>query len=148
MIANIRELLSLHEGRVPYAYQDSLEFWTIGVGHLIDKRKGGALPEHIIDALLTWDIEKHTEELLKAQPWVANLDPVRFAVLQDMTFNLGVEPFDGDGFKDWPIFVRQVRDGQYAEAAHNMRNTLWASQVKSRATRLATMMETGRWPEE
>ena len=31
-------LLSLHEGRVEHAYQDSLGYWTIGVGHLIDKR--------------------------------------------------------------------------------------------------------------
>lgn len=27
---------------VPHAYQDHLGYWTIGVGRLIDKRKGAA----------------------------------------------------------------------------------------------------------
>lgn len=142
----LRGLLSLHEGRIPYAYPDSLGYLTIGVGHLIDKRKGGKLPERIIDLLLDHDIEEHSGLLLKYQPWVAQMDPVRQAVLYDMTFNLGVEPFDGDGFKDWPMFVRQVQTGQWAAAAANMRSTLWAKQVGVRAVRLAKMMETGMWP--
>lgn len=141
-----RTLLSRHEGRIPYAYTDSLGYLTIGVGHLIDKRLGGKLPEHIIDALLDYDLDTAWAELTHAQPWVLQLDEVRQHVLLDMCFNLGIEPFDEDGFKDWPIFLRQVREGRYAEAANNMRSTLWAKQVKSRAVRLATMMETGQWP--
>lgn len=148
MITNIRSLLELHEGRVPYAYQDSLGFWTIGVGHLIDKRKGGALPPQIIEALLSYDIATHQNLLIGALPWVVNLDEVRYAVMVDMTFNLGVEPFDHDGFKDWPMFVEQVRTGQFAAAAVNMRSTLWAQQVKIRAVRLSKMMESGKWPTE
>lgn len=144
---NLRDLLSDDEGRVKYAYQDSLGFWTIGVGHLIDKRKGGALPEHIIDALLDYDIAEHQKLLRAAQPWTANLDPVRQAVLDNMTFNLGIEPFDHDGFKDWPMFVNQVQTGQYAAAATNMLSTAWATQVGKRAVRLAAMMRTGQWPQ-
>lgn len=132
---------------MPFAYTDSLGYLTIGVGHLIDRRKGGELPAHIIDQLLDWDIQQHTQILLAAIPWAAQLDPVRYAVLVDMAFNLGGEPFDGDGFKDWPLFVEQVRAGRYAEAAANMRATTWAKQVGKRAQRLAQMMETGAWPE-
>lgn len=146
--AKVRQLISLHESRVPFGYADSLGYLTIGVGHLIDKRKGGRLPEHIIDALLDWDITEHTKVLLDAIPWAAQLDPVRYAVLVDMTFNLGGEPFDGDGFKDWPMFVEQVRTQQWAAAAANMRATAWAKQVGARAQRLARMMETGQWPAE
>lgn len=147
MITNIRELLSLHEGREPSAYPDSLGFLTIGVGHLIDKKKGGKLPEPIIDALLDYDIAEARRLLLSAWPFVAGLDAVRQTVLIDMTFNLGVEPFDHDGFKDWPNFVRQVEARQFALAAQNMRNTQpWASQVGARAERLAKMMESGEWP--
>ena len=147
MINNVRDLISFDEGRVSYAYQDSLGYWTIGVGHLIDKRKGGELPEHIIDALLDYDIKKHTDELFAVRPWAKNLDPVRQAVMIDMAFNLGIEPFDGDGFKDWPRFIGAVERGEYALAARHMRNSQpWASQVGRRATRLATMMETGLWP--
>lgn len=143
---SLRGLIELHEGRVPYAYQDSLGYWTIGVGHLIDRRKGGHLPPSVIDLLLDLDIAEHQAKLLNAQPWVADLDPVRQAVLFDMTFNLGVEPFDGDGYKDWPIFVGQVRTGKYDAAAANMLKTLWARQVGQRAIRLSQMMRTGMWP--
>jgi lysozyme len=139
----LRTLLSLHEGRVPHAYQDSLGFWTIGVGHLIDERKGGRLPEPIIDALLDHDIEAHTRPLLVALPWVAQLDPVRQTVLYDMAFNLGVA-----GLLKWTGTLAAIRGGRFAEAAIRMRGSLWASQVKSRATRLCRMMETGEWPPE
>lgn len=37
----LASLLTSDEGRVPHAYQDHLGYWTIGVGHLIDRRKGG-----------------------------------------------------------------------------------------------------------
>lgn len=145
---NFKELITLHEGRVPHAYQDSLGYWTIGVGHLIDRRKGGRLPAPIIEALLEWDIKEHQQVLDATMPWARALSPVRYAVLQDMVFNLGPEPFDGDGFKDWPIFLGQVRSAQYRAAAQNMRATKWASQVGTRAERLATMMETDQWPTE
>lgn len=168
MIDNERDLLSLHEGRKPKKYPDSEGYWTIAVGHLIDERKGGslptfiaialahrgldvykgdAMPEDLIDQLLDYDIDVHTKLIERFQPWVKGLDPVRHAVMVDMCFNLGPEPFDHDGFKDWPMFCEQVRTGQYAKAAANMRSTLWAKQVKTRATRLATMMETGQWPQ-
>jgi lysozyme len=135
----LRKLLTLHEGRVEHAYQDSLGYWTIGVGHLIDKRKGGALPPHIIDALLDYDIEEHEKRLLAVAPWASTLDPVRYAVLVDMTFNLG-------SLAGWPIFLSQVKSGRWKAAANNMRSTKWATQVGKRAERLAAMMETGEWP--
>jgi len=136
-------MLSLHEGRIPHAYQDSLGYWTIGVGHLIDKRKGGRLPEEIIDALLDYDIKAHTRPLYEALPWLHRLDEVRQAVLCDMAFNLGV-----NGLLKWKNTLRFVEQGDYSRAAAAMRSSLWARQVKSRAVRLVKMMETGQWPKE
>lgn len=141
-------MLSLHEGRRSTMYKDSLGYWTIGVGRLIDPAKGGRLREDEIDLMLTNDIREHSVALLKHQPWIATLDEVRRAVMFDMCFNLGLEPFDDDGFKDWPIFLLQVRTGKYAAAADNMLSTKWARQVGQRAQRLAKMMRTGAWPDE
>jgi lysozyme len=157
MERRLHKMLSLHEGRVDVPYKDSLGLWTAGVGHLIDRRRGGSLhpswkafplTDVEIDEALTDDIRKHARELLNAQPWVTKLDDCRQAVLFDMCFNLGIEPFDGDGFKDWPMFVSQMKAGQWVAAAANMRSTLWAKQVGSRAIRLAMMVETGAWPPE
>jgi lysozyme len=135
-------LLSLHEGRVNHAYQDSLGYWTIGVGHLIDPRKGGRLPEHIIDALLEWDIAIHWAELEEALPWVTKLDKVRQTVLLDMAFNLGVK-----GLLGFARTLAAIKAGEYQKAASHMLHSLWARQVKTRAVRLSKMMETGQWPE-
>ena len=160
-------MLVLHEGLRRCKYRDSESYWTIGVGHLIDPRKGGKLPPHIakmlaardidiwdddpmpddvIFLLLDHDIAEHRAILEKLQPWVTKLDSVRRAVLDDMVFNLGPEPFDHDGFKDWPVFLGQVARGEYIAAANNMLTTTWAKQVGSRADRLAEMMKSGKWP--
>ena len=142
MISNIRDLLSLHEGRVTHAYQDSLGYWTIGVGHLIDKRKGGKLPEHIIDALLDYDIKKHADELFAALPWAKTLDEVRQTVLIDMAFNLGVS-----GLLTFKNTLRAVQERRWGDAADGMLASKWAKQVGKRADRLAQMMKSGAWPE-
>lgn len=49
--SNLKDSLALDEGRVPYAYRDSLGFWTVGVGRLIDKRKGARLPADVLERL-------------------------------------------------------------------------------------------------
>ena len=139
----IREMLSLHEGRVPHAYQDSLGYWTIGVGHLIDRRKGGKLPESIIDSLLDYDIEKHSAELFQALPWVKELDQVRQNVLIDMTFNLGI-----NGLLGFKNTLQAVKEKRWDDAAEGMLSSRWAKQVGTRAVRLSDMMRSGRWPGE
>lgn len=139
---NVRELIELHEGRVPYVYTDSLGYFTIGVGHLVDQRKGGRLPDAIIDVLLDHDIHEHANELFATLPWVRDLDPVRQAVLVDMYFNLRRGLL---GFKET---LRHFQSGNWDAAATAMLNSKWATQVGARALRLSTMTRTGAWPNE
>ncbi len=145
MMQQISKLLELHEGRKRFPYPDTVGKLSIGVGfNLTDV----GLYDNEIDFILNNRIEQTILFLEKALPFFYELDEVRQAVLIDMCYNLGPEPFDGDGFKDWPIFVEQVQNGEYAAAAKNMRSTKWASQVKGRAVRLSNMMETGQWPSD
>lgn len=137
---NVRDLISLHEGRVAHAYKDSLGYLTIGVGHLIDQRKGGKLPEHIIDALLDHDIHEHANELFATLPWVRDLDPVRQAVLIDMYFNMR------RGLLGFKVTLEHFKASNFAAAADEMLKSTWAKQVGSRALRLAQMTRTGEWP--
>jgi len=137
----LRAQLSRDEGRIPHAYQDSLGYWTIGVGHLIDKTRGGRLPDEIIDALLDYDIRKHTQELFARLPWVEKeLDPVRQAVLINMAFNLGI-----NGLLGFANTLGKVKAGDYEGAAANMLMSKWATQVGPRAKRLSEQMRTGVW---
>jgi len=134
-------LLKLHEGVVDHAYQDSLGYWTIGVGHLIDARKGGKISPHIIDVIMQEDVERHKQELFARIPWASKLDFTRQCVLIDMAFNLGA-----DGVLKFRNMLTHVFNGRYKDAAHEMLDSTWATQVKGRAVRLANMMETGVWP--
>lgn len=136
----VKELICLHEGRIPHAYPDSLGFWTIGVGHLIDKRKGGRLPDRIIDELLDLDIEEHSKELFSELPWVNQLDEVRQAVMIDMYFNLR------RNLLNFTRMLGHVQKGEWALAASEMHASQWAQQVGMRSVRLAGMMRTGDWP--
>lgn len=148
-----KPLLGFHEGQRLTAYLDSLGYWTIGRGHLLPdstnpKWKGYTITQKQSDDWFYEDIVKHQRLIDTKALWVSKLDEVRAYVILDMTFNMGIAPFDGNGHKDWPNFVSQMRKGDWVAAAANMRSTLWAKQVKDRAERLACMIETGKWPRE
>ena len=123
------------EGVVAHAYQDSLGYWTIGVGHLIDKRKGGKIPDVIIDMLLRYDIDEKIAELNEKLPWWGFLDEPSQRVIVNMAFNLGVE-----GLLKFKDFMDALKDGDRNRAASEMLNSKWAEQVGARATRLAAVI--------
>lgn len=124
------------EGVVRHAYKDSLGYLTIGVGRLIDKRKGGKLSDDEINYLLMNDIKECVADLDKHLPWWRSLSDVRRRVLVNMRFNLGMQ-----GLLGFRNTLRFIEAGDYKRAAENMLKSLWAKQVKGRAVRLAYMME-------
>lgn len=138
------ELLKHHEGYNDTIYTDSLGYPTGGYGTLVSV--GTRLPKAVWDTALKLAYEEAEMDIDSKFRYPTLLDPVRRVVLVDMRYNLGPEPWDGDGYKDWPIFIRQVKEGKYQQAAQNMRSTLWYTQVGTRGERLARMMETGEWP--
>jgi len=139
--AKLKSQLIVDEGRVASAYKDSLGFLTIGVGHLIDRRKGGKLSDAAIDFILDEDIDKTYATLTDALPWVQQLDDARQNVLLNMAFNLGV-----GGLLKFKKTLEHVKAGRYGAAAVEMLQSDWAKQVGSRADRLSIVMELGRLP--
>lgn len=134
-------LLERDEGRVRHAYQDSLGYWTIGVGHLIDKRRGGGLPEHIIDLLLQFDIDEKTTQLYDAFPWTAQLDPARRAVLVCMTFQLGI-----DGLRAFKNSMAAMEVGNWSLAADRfLQSKVAREQAPLRWKRFAQQIRSGQW---
>lgn len=131
------------EGSIPYAYQDSLGYWTIGVGHLIDSRKGGGLSPMIIDSLLHEDIRKAIWSLDAYLPWWKTLDSRRKEVLANMCFNLGI-----GGLKSFRKMLAALKAKDYITASEEMLDSKWATQVGARATRLADIMRTEETGEE
>jgi len=135
------EMLERDEGRVRYAYQDSLGYWTIGVGHLIDKRLGGGLPDPIIDALLKHDIAEKTAQLVAQFPWAARLDDARRAVLVSMTFQLGI-----GGLLGFKRAMDAMSQGSWNAAADRfLQSKVAREQAPIRWQRFAQQIRSGQW---
>ena len=127
------------EGEVLHAYADSLGFLTIGIGRLIDERKGGGISHEEAGLLLLNDIKKHTDAVVARLPWVVNLSEARRGVLINMHFQLGNILFN------FTLSLRLIQDGKFDAAATEMLRSTWAAQTPLRAKRMADQMRTGRW---
>lgn len=138
--ARLSARLMLDEGVIPHAYQDHLGYWTIGVGRLIDKRKGGGLSRDEMQYLLNNDIRNKEKEVLDALPWIAKLDEARQCVFFMMAFQMGIE-----GLLKFKNTLAKARAGDYAGASASMLKSLWAKQTPNRAKQIANMMKTGEW---
>jgi lysozyme len=137
---NLVAQLKREEGCVLHAYDDHLGFATIGVGRLIDKRKGGGISEEEAEYLLRNDIARITREVFAALPWAEELDEPRQAVLIGMAFQMGTA-----GLLGFRNTLAMVQRGDYAAAAAGMLNSRWAQQTPARANRMARQMELGEW---
>ncbi len=133
----LEDLLMREEGFVPYAYRDSLGYWTIGYGKLIDKQGGGITEDEGL-YLLRNEVERQFKALRNSIPWIEQLDETRKTVLQAMAFQLGVA-----GLLSFKKTLAAVQTGDYAMAAKGMRGSKWAQQTPGRAERMAKAMESG-----
>lgn len=125
-------------------YNDSRGFMTIGVGHNMQASPlpdGWTFPldDVEVDALLESDLMSVYADLDNALPWWVTLNDVRQRVLCNMCFNLGLTKLLG-----FTNTLAAMRRGQYTDAAAGMLNSAWASQVGTRAVRLAYMMRNGQ----
>ncbi len=154
---NIRQQLMRDEGCKLHAYRDSLGYWTIGVGFLIDPRKVPHAPNWLVmphgvvddsctmsqadcDKVLDEKIRDFTSDLENVLPWVEKLDDARKGVLINMAFNLGLS-----GLLTFKSTLSMIEHGNYASAAVAMLQSKWAAQVHARADRLAKQMQSGEW---
>lgn len=139
-ITNIEEQLARDEGSVPYVYLDSMGFQTIGIGILVDKRKGGGLYPEEISFIFQNRLKRVRASLLDQFPWTAKLDDARFGVLVNICFQLGIGGLAG--FKNT---LAMIQSGDYAGASDGMLASTWAKQTPLRAGRLALQMKIGVW---
>lgn len=141
LVENLTRQLTGDEGTKATVYKDSLGYYTIGVGRLVDPRKpdSGLRPKEIA-FMLANDIEERMLALSVQLPWMAELSEPRQAVLLNMSFQLGVTGLLG--FKNTLLMVRA---GNYEAASQGMLQSLWASQTPNRAKRLSEQMRTDKW---
>lgn len=142
---NIYEQLNRDEGEVKrngkhVMYRDYLGFATLGIGRLIDERRGGGLTDEEAEYLLKNDVTRVALELSKNLSWWPSLDHVRQSALINMAFQLGV-----NGLLNFKKTLSLVAAGKYAEASKEALRSTWAKQTPSRARRVTEQLETGEW---
>lgn len=141
MIEALRRQLVEHEGLRLSAYKDSLGYLTIGVGRLIDARRGGKISHDEAMYLLDNDIAECIGDLRGWLPWFDREDPIRQRALIDLRFNLG-----GGGLRKFKNTLARWAVQDYAGAARGLRNSLWYRQVGRRGPRIVQMVEHGTEP--
>lgn len=141
----IRDLLEEEEGRSDVPYYDHLGYVTWGIGHLCDPRKPTRMPANVIDAMFDWDVASAKQQA-QTIPGFARLNPVQQAAVVSMVYQMGFEPFDGDGFKDFYNFLTALRFGDVKRAAIEGLDSKWAREdTPRRAQRQMQMLSTGLW---
>lgn len=127
------------EGIRTTAYKDTLNNWTIGVGHLIkipdeeyllDKE----LTDLEVDQIFTTDLNQAIDDARKFID-VDILSEEAFFVVVDMAFNLGLPKL-----MRFQNFQQALKEKDYKKASREMLDSLWSKQLPNRSKRLAKQM--------
>lgn len=129
--------LEVDEDKRTHAYQDSLGYWTIGIGRLIDSRKSpeGGLSEDEIQYLLANDIKKAVGICRKLFPEFDTFNSSRQDALTNLAFNLGY-----DNLAKFTNTIACINRGDWSGAQANLAKSLWFKQVGKRAMRVITAL--------
>jgi len=130
-------------------YKDSEGYWTIGIGHLIDSRKGGKLPSWVEPAfpiteqaayeMCRQKIRLTLIELNTKLPQFVELNEVRQAVLCSMAYQMGI-----GGLLKFRNTIEYITKHDWENAGDEMLISKWFNQqTPARATRLSKAMKTG-----
>lgn len=135
MLDDLKSDLRRDEGIKKSVYQDSLGYWTIGVGRLVDRRKGGRLSDEEIDFLLGNDIHNCLIDI-QGEPWYLSCetDDQRRALL-NMRFQLG-----SYGLRTFKVFLSLMEQKKWAQAAEDLSHTAYAHQVPERSARIQALI--------
>lgn len=144
MINNIYDQLKRDEGFRSTIYKDEVGKSTVGYGHNLDAKPLPDLvtpiTEEQAEQILSDDVDVVTNKLAHLLPWSDSLDGVRFGVLQNMAFNMGIE-----GLLEFHNTLTCVQQKKYVAAANCMMQSKWYTEVGDRAKRLVTQMITRVW---
>ena len=137
-MSNLIAQLKRHEGLELMPYKCTSGKTTIGVGRNLEDI---GITEQEAELLLLNDIGRVKQELVNDQ-WYMDLDPVRKAVIENMSFNLGYPTL-----KKFQNMISSISQGDYETASKEMLNSRWSKQVGQRSIELAEQMRTGQWQE-
>lgn len=134
------------EGTNFVAFRDSLGFWTIGYGHLLDQSidwSGHTITQQTSDNILAADIMERTAQVTRLGEWGSCDTSCRSNALLECVFNLGI----GHWQSEFPLTRRAIEAKQWATASANLlASPKWIKQVGlKRVARLADYFASGSY---
>jgi lysozyme len=136
IINEITVQLTRDEGKRSIMYIDSVGTPTIGIGHNLQN----SISDAAINQIFNDDLTIAENNIQKFLPWTASLDDVRYGVLVNLSFNIGIE-----GLLEFKLMLLALQRADYNEAANQLLNSAYAHEVGDRAQRLAIQFQTGVW---
>lgn len=133
ILALLKADLKRDEGRRDRPYRDTRGILTVGYGHNLE---AAPLCEEAISAQLDYDLHTHLQDLDATLPWWRDQPEAVQRVLGNLGFNLGVGKL-----VMFKLTLKAIKEGRYADAATQLRSSLYAKQVGQRAERLAILLE-------
>lgn len=127
--------LKRHEGFVPHAYQDSLGYWTIGYGTLIDQKAGGGIPEDICALMLARYVDDNVDKVNSVMPWLKTHPEHVQRAVHNMCYQMGVT-----GVLKFAKTLGMIKEGKYHAAADNALLSKWAKQTPQRAKEVTDLL--------
>jgi lysozyme len=134
---NVYDQIMRDEGLRLQAYQDSRGVWTIGYGTNLQVL---VIDEPTARAWMTREVERIRQVFEIRLPWAKTLDEPRAAALLNLAYNVGVI-----GLLKFRRMLETLQGGDYAQAAAEIRSSLYATQVGPRAQRIARQIQEGVW---
>lgn len=134
-----KKLIKRHEGYRPDIYFDTLGFPSGGYGHAF--LPGSKLSKTIWEMIFEYDFVRTVYDLsvfININK-LNHLSENRQIVLLDMIYNIGMSKL-----MNFKKMIKAMQREDYEEAARQMRDSAWYSQVKSRAIELIEIMRTDK----
>ena len=117
--------------------------WTVGIGYTKGVTVDSTMEQKQAEKITEGHVAELDAALHRALPWYAEASFVTKTVLINMAYNMGLH-----GLLQFRNTLAFMSQGNWAKAAANMRQSLWAKQVGARARRLITRIETQTIPAE
>lgn len=135
--SSLEALIRAEEGCRLKPYRCTSGKITIGIGRNLEDK---GISEEEAELMFANDVAEVKAQIKQALPWASTLDPVRYAVLASMAFQMGIY-----GLLEFRNTLNAVFREDWDAAAKGMLGSKWAKQTPKRARRHAVMMRTGEW---
>ncbi len=136
--SGLLDMIEQDEGRRDTVYIDTEGHQTIGLGFCLDKMP---MPREVADFWCNLILTQRHKQILIATHFgtvFKNLNPARQCAILNMSYQLGIS-----GLFKFKKMWDALAVGDYQKASLEAMDSVWATQTKNRARRIAEVIRTG-----